>query len=350
MDDKIKIIGKKSEKIGNTIVNGEGAGVQLINKPTTVAVRDYVSGKGYSGIVDWDGENPTVAGVKLKPSEIKNGTAYVNKNDVDSVISDMENSAGIKDPEKSRNEKYGAMEDDALKAISNRKPFSYEVEDDVVYQSYKKQYEREAEYALRRILNDNNTSVTGATGAVLSEAMSAHNAELDKITDMIPELYEAAYKRYTDDGEMLNSNLKTINSIADNYYDRIYQSNKDKAESINSAGEKERDEKQRQIDIERNAQKDFYENALNDIELMYRGDEIRSDIIKSNTAAEKTAMDNAITRGFFIESDESVMPWLKNFRTANGKYSISPSLANIVYEYESAHARERGKINAKLGL
>lgn len=350
MEDKIKTIGKKSEKIGNTIVTGEGAGVEVTNKPEIVAVRDYVLGKGYSGLVDWDGKNPSVAGVKLKPYEIKNGIAYVNKNDVDSAISNMENNAGIKDPEKSRNEKYGAMEDNALKAVSDRKPFSYEVEDDVVYQSYKKQYEREAEYALRRILNDNNTSVTGATGAVLSEAMSAYDAEMDKITDMIPELYETAYKRYTDEGDMLNSNLKTINSIADDYYDRIYQSNKDKRESIVSAGEKERGEKQRQIDNERNAEKDFYEKALNDIELMYRGDEIHSDIIKSNTAAEKTAMDNALTRGFFIESDEAVMPWLKNFRTGNGKYSISPSLANIAYEYETAHARERGKINAKLGL
>ena len=70
----IKTIGKESEKIGNTIVTGEGAQVELVkDKPETVAVRDYVSQKGYSGIVNWDGENPTVAGVKVNPTGIKNG-------------------------------------------------------------------------------------------------------------------------------------------------------------------------------------------------------------------------------------------------------------------------------------
>lgn len=347
----IKTIGKKSEKIGDTMVTGEGADVKIISKADeSVAVRDYVAGKGYSGIVNWDGENPTVGGVKVKPTEIKNGIAYVKREDVDSILSGLESDAGIKGAQKARDEKYGKAENEALNAVVNRKPFSYNVEDDVVYQAYRKQYEREAEYALRRILNDNNTSVTGASGAVLSDAMAAQNEELRKISDMIPELYEDAYNRYIKEGEMLNSNLKTISEIADDYYDNVYKSDTDIKESIIKAGKAEREERQREIDNQRNAMKDMYENALDELDLKYYEDELAADIAKTNASAENTAIDNAIARGFFMESDEAAIPWLKNYRTANGGYSISPAVASVAYEYDAAHARERGKINAKLGL
>lgn len=347
----IKTIGKESEKIGNTIVTGEGAQVELVkDKPETVAVRDYVSQKGYSGIVNWDGENPTVAGVKVNPTEIKNGIAYAKKDDVDALISNMEKNAGIKNPEKMRDEKYGKIEEDALNAMLNRKPFSYDVENDIVYQSYKKQYEREAEHALRRILNDNNTSVTGASGAVLSEAMAAQNAQLEKITDKIPELYKDAYERYNKDGETMYKNFDAINKIADNYYDRLYKSNEAIKDSIVKAGKEERDERQRILENERLVEKDIYENALKEIELLYYGDEMESDIIETRVSAENTAIDNALARGFFVESDEIAIPWLENYRMTNGSYSISPSAAKLTDEYQSSRARERGKIHARIGL
>lgn len=347
----IKTIGKESEKIGNTIVTGEGANVKPVTKgDDIVAVRDYVAGKGYNGIVNWDGENPTVAGVKVNPTEIKNGIAYVKRDEVDSILSDMERNAGIKGAEKSRDEKYGKAESEALNAVVSRKPFSYDVEDDAVYQAYKKQYEREAEYALRRILNDNNTSVTGASGAVLSEAMAAQNEELEKISDMVPELYKDAYDRYVKEGDLYNSNLKTISSVADAYYKRVYDSDADIRKNITQAGEAERKERQREIDNQRDAIKDMYENAKNELDLKYYESELASDLAKTNVNAESTAVKNAIARGFFVVSDEAAIPWLKNYRTSDGSYSISPSVASVAYEYDAARARERGKIHAKLGL
>lgn len=348
--ETFKTIGKESEKIGNTLFTGEGAEVKIITKePEPVAVRDYVSSKGYSGIVNWDGENPTVGGVKLKPLEVKNGIAYVSKDDVDSVLSNMEKGAGITGAQKMRDEKYGAIEKDALNTVVNRKPFSYDVENDVVYQAYKKQYEREAEHALRRILNENNTSVTGASGAVLSEAMAAQNEELQKITDAIPELYEAAYKRYTDEADMSNKTFKTINEVANDYYDRVYKADSDTIKRIADSGKAEREERQREIDNERDTENDMYENALKQIEILYRGDKLESDITKSEVNAEKTALDNALTRGFFVESDETAIPWLVKYRGTNGGYTLSPAVALINYEYSSAKARENGKIHAKLG-
>ncbi len=348
MKKKIKTIGKTAERIGNTIVSGEGTAV-IVDEPETVAVRDYVAGKGYSGLVNWDGQNPTVAGVKVTPTEIRDGISYATKSELDKVISDFESNVGIKNAEKLRTEKYGAAEDKAFNDVVNRKPFSYDPDNDVVFQAYKKQYEREAEHALRRILNENNTSVTGASGAVLSEAMSAQREQLDKITDVIPELYEDAYNRYIGEGEMQNDTFSTINSIANDYYDRIYQSDSDIIDRANAAGLAERQERQRVLDNERNAVVDYYDNAIKEIELRYKEDELRADIAKTNASTEATALGNAIDRGFFIAADEAAMPWLASYRTADGKYTLSPTAAKLAYEYNAAHSRERAKLNAKLG-
>ena len=46
MKGVIKTIGKNSEKIGDTMVTGEGTHI-LIPNDEEVAVRDYIAGKGY---------------------------------------------------------------------------------------------------------------------------------------------------------------------------------------------------------------------------------------------------------------------------------------------------------------
>ncbi len=343
----IKTIGKNSEKIGNTMVTGEGAMVTYTEDvPETVAVRDYVASKGYSGIVNWDGKNPTVAGVKVNPTEIRDGISYAKKSDMDSIISDFEKRVGVVNPEEKRQEKYGQMEERALDRVVNRKEFSYDTETDPAFQAYKKQYERLADEALRRILNANNTSVTGASGAVLAEAMAARDKELDKITDAIPELYADAFDRYIKEGDRLTADFKTISGAADGYYDRVYKSDSDLRERINEAGAAERSERQRQIENENDA----YDNELKAIEAKYLDEKMRADIEKSKSTAEKTTMDNAIARGFFTESDEAVLGWLKNYKNSDGTYSIDPSVAKTAYEYQAANARERGKLNAKRGL
>ena len=60
-------------------------------------------------------------------------------------------------------------------------------------------------------------------------------------------------------------------------------------------------------------------------------------------------MENASARGFFTRADEALMPWLSAFRLPDGSYSVTPSVAEVAIEYKKAHARERGKLDAKLG-
>lgn len=347
--EKIKRIGKNGDKIGMTTFTGEGAAVKVKEPDNAVAVRDYVASKGYSGIVDWDGDTPTVAGEKIKPLFINDGIAYVDKNEADNAIAKMEKSVGIigaDGAEKARAEKYGQMEDKALSAATGREPFSYNPDSDPVYKAYEKKYRREAEDALRRVLNDNNTSVTGASGAVLSEAIAAQNKELSKLTDVIPELYESAYDRYYKEAQLLYDSLDSIRSVADAYYERLYERNSDATDRVNTAGEREREEKQRWTDNELSE----LEKQMLYEELKVYPEKMRLELTQNRIDNEATAIENAIARGFFTSSDEAALSWLSQFKNESGGYSLDPSLALVAHEYQVANAKERGKINAKLGL
>lgn len=348
MKGVIKTIGKNSEKIGNTMVTGEGTHVLLPNAKE-VAVRDYIAGKGYDGLVQWDGENPTFAGHKIQPTQIKDGTSYALKNDIDSLIDEFEKSNGIKSNDEIMDNKYRKEADELIPKIVNRKEFSYEPEKDTVFQGYKNQYEAQAENALRRVLNDNNTSISGASGAILSDALAAYDSEMDKLSNMIPNLYEDAYNRYIKENSMLRDDFQMLYDIADSYYDDEYRAKSEMIDRANDAGQTERDERQRILENERNTTNDMYDNALKSIEIQYTGDKMQADIDKTRLSSESVAMDNAVNRGFFIEADEVALPWLAKYRDEYGNYSIKPAMAKLAYEYNAAYERERAKINAKLG-
>ena len=84
-----------------------------------------------------------------------------------------------------------------------------------------------AESAYRKILNENNTSVFGASGAVLSEAAAAKNAALKTLPDISGELYDRAYKRYTDETKRLKSELSEVSALAADAYKRMREADND---------------------------------------------------------------------------------------------------------------------------
>lgn len=356
---------EKGTTVGKTKVNGEGM-VQIVYPEDTVAVRDYVAGRGYSGTVDWDGNNPTVGGKAIIPEYVENGVAYVSRENADKAIADMESRAGIigmDGAEKKRQEKYGESEDKALKRVKDREDFSYDTEKDPAFQAYREIYEALAEKAYRRVLNDNNTSVTGASNVVLSEAMEAQNKELRKIAEMVPELYENAYDRYIEAGEADRKDLDTVSKLADNYYDRLYTQNLDATDRLIKSGENERKEKQRWIDNARDDEDSYYDRALDDIDIkkgmidIAKGDmelevypeTLRNEMNYEASQNENRAMENALARGFFIEDDEASIPWLSEFKNEDGEYTVSPQTMALAYDYQVYYNRERAKINAKMG-
>ncbi len=263
-------IEKTAKKYGKTTVSGGGEVVTKKKEQELVGVRDYVTSKGYSGAVDWDGENVLVGGKAIKPEHITNGVAYVSKSDADSAIADFENSNGIignSGVVKKYEKKYGDEVSGSLRKLTERDAFSYAPESDPAYLAYKEEYEALAEEAYRRVLNDNNTSVTGASGAVLSEALASRDGYLKELSELIPELQQNAYERYVGETERLRDNLESVNDVADSYYDKLYDSNRDAVDDAVKAGEAEREEKQRWIDNAREDEENARAAALDAYEL-----------------------------------------------------------------------------------
>lgn len=333
-----------------------------------VAARDYVTAKGYSGTVNWDGENVIIGGKSIKPVYVQDGIAYLPKSQADSAVSEMEDRTGVIGGENvvgMTEQRYGSRIDDALNAILEREEFSYDPEQDPAYQAYRTQYLREAEEAMRRVLNDNNSSLTGASGAVLSEAMADRDAQLAKLTDMIPVLEQNAYNRYTGETQRLLSNLESAQDTADSYYDKLYTQNRDAVSDMVAAGEAERAEKQRWIDNQRSAEKDYYENELSRLELEERGidlsryddmsaEALRAAILENDSLEHSNAQtiiedaySNAMARGFFTGADEMYMPWLAGYRSGGG-YSIDPWTAEAEREYDMQMAKQRAAYDGSM--
>lgn len=116
---------------------------------------------------------------------------------------------------------YADTIDSLLDGILNKDSFSYDPDDDPMYQSYKTQYENAGNTAMT------NTMATAASmtgGMPSSYAVSAGNASynnyMDALTDTIPELYEAAYGMYQDDLTNDYNALSTLASLDDTNYSR----------------------------------------------------------------------------------------------------------------------------------
>ncbi len=334
-----------------------------------VAARDHTVGSGYSGAVSWDGENVTIGGTPIEPAYVIDGTAYVPRSEAEAAIKDMEERGGIIGAggvEELWDERYGGMQDEALRDVMDREPFSYDPEEDPVYDAYRRMYLREADDALERILNENNTSVTGASGAVLSEALAARDRYLSSMTDMIPELAADAYERYTGENDRLIDRLGAAADRGDEYYDRLYERDRDAYTDLIEAGEREREERQRREENNRAEENDYYDNvldmldaSLSEKELEYydefaeqelRGGELENSLAEQEYYANAAdiAMSNAERRGFFTSEDEAGLPWLAAYRDGRGGYSLDPYAAEARREYEVQLARSRAQFEASL--
>lgn len=96
--------------------------------------------------------------------------------------------------------------DDTLKKIQNRQPFTYNVNGDALYQSYKDKFVRQGQQAMQDTMGQ-AAGLTGGYGSSYSQnaGQQAYNAYLQNLSDVVPELYEIARSRYDQEGaDMLN--------------------------------------------------------------------------------------------------------------------------------------------------
>ena len=114
---------------------------------------------------------------------------------------------------------YGQQMQDALKALQNRKKFSYDVNSDALYQQYKDKYVQQGKQAMQDTMGQ-AAALTGGYGSTYGQAVGQqqYNAYLQNLNDVVPELYQLALERYNMEGD----DLKTQYSLLADQYQQEY--------------------------------------------------------------------------------------------------------------------------------
>ena len=239
---------------------------------------------------------------------------------------------------------YDALIKGALKKLTDREPFSYDPEKDADFAAYRGQLRDAAESAYRRILNENNTSVFGASGAVLSEAAAAKNAELNRIPDLSREFYDRAYERYTGETKRLQSELEDISSLASAAYKRMREADKDQYDRARQAQQELYAEEQRRFENELSLRDEERRDRKEALDAALRGLEMEGQQSKNRSALAQADMDETYASAY----DEYLTVRLAGMALDN--LLKQRELELKMSDYDRGYQRKRGELDAKLGV
>lgn len=216
--------------------------LEYLSPTRSVAATDYTAVKGASSGVpvtaQWRDGKVSVGGVLVTPEKVVDGKAIVRKGDIDSAVSTLKNETGAQSGYDilKKYDKYKDMYDEQLDKLTDRKKFSYDPDSDVVFDAYKKQYNREGKRASEDTMGIYSALTGGManSGAVTAAAQSRQYWS-DKLTDVIPELAEDAYNRYLQEIENDRKVLADIMSVDKHLFEREYKVNEDTKADILTA-------------------------------------------------------------------------------------------------------------------
>ena len=99
---------------------------------------------------------------------------------------------------------WQAQINDYLNQIENRGPFSYNFNEDALYNLYKDQYLQQGQMAMMDTMGQ-TAALTGGYGNSYAQnvGQQAYNQHLTQLNNIIPELQQQAYGRYMDEGQRL---------------------------------------------------------------------------------------------------------------------------------------------------
>ena len=117
--------------------------------------------------------------------------------------------------------KYQSQIDDLMAQISNRPDFSYTPTDDPSYAAYSEHYRNAGDQAREDTLAQASAMTGGqASSYAVAAAEQAQNAYNAQMSDVIPQLREAAYGRYMDEGNAMRNDLSTLLALDEAAYGR----------------------------------------------------------------------------------------------------------------------------------
>ena len=117
--------------------------------------------------------------------------------------------------------KYEDQIQGLLDRIMNREAFSYDFNADPLYQQMKDRYTQQGKLAMQDAMG-NAAALSGGYGNSYAQTVGQQTYQnyMQGLNDVIPELRDAAYQMYTDEGNRMNTNLNTLRGLDDTDYGR----------------------------------------------------------------------------------------------------------------------------------
>lgn len=167
---------------------------------------------------------------QYSPTYVKPNKAAENSN-VDALFNKF--NEAYKNPAPTWTPRYEAEIQGLLSDISNRKGFSYNMNEDKMYQQYRDQYIREGQRAMKDTAAQ-TAALTGGYGSTYSAiaAQQGYDNYLAALNDRVPQLEQMAYGRYTDEladkYNQLGAYQTEENRLYGQYMDALGQHNTDR--------------------------------------------------------------------------------------------------------------------------
>ena len=116
---------------------------------------------------------------------------------------------------------YQADLESLYNQVMNRPKFTYDLNGDALYNQYKQQYQQLGKQAMMDTAGQ-AAMLTGGYGNSygVTAGNQAYQAYLQKINDIVPELQQQAYDRYTQEGNDLATRLNLTQNLENAAYDR----------------------------------------------------------------------------------------------------------------------------------
>lgn len=114
---------------------------------------------------------------------------------------------------------YDGQLADLYNQIVNRDKFSYSVNDDALYQQYAQQYAQAGRLAMQDTMGQ-AAALTGGYGSSYGQSVGQqhYDAYLQRLNEVVPELYNAAYGRYQDEGNALAQQYAMMGDLKNQEY------------------------------------------------------------------------------------------------------------------------------------
>ncbi len=167
---------------------------------------------------------------QYSPTYVKPSGAAENSN-VDALFNKF--NEAYKNPAPTWTPRYEAEIQGLLSDISNRKGFSYNMNEDPMYQQYRDQYIREGQRAMKDTAAQ-TVALTGGYGSTYGAiaAQQGYDNYLAWLNDRVPQLEQMAYGRYTDEladkYNQLGAYQTEENRLYGQYMDALGQYNTDR--------------------------------------------------------------------------------------------------------------------------